>query len=265
RRCAELGIPVLTAAPVGMGDGLVGFTSEGMDFEEYFRFEGQSELRQYVHFLLGVAPSGIHRAYLVDPGRLDFARKKAPSTIMGVQLAASATAAAAVKLLLRRGDFRPAPWHSHYDAFLGKLVETRLRWGNAGPWQSYKARAAEKAFFALSRQPAKPERRYPVSRMEQIIDLARWTPSGDNAQPWRFVLAGEEALQVFIREPGADNVYEYRDGEPTLLSAGMMLQSLDIAASLHGLRSEWQYVSRRNGWRHVDIHFTPDPQRLPDR
>jgi nitroreductase len=26
---------------------------------------------------------------------------------------------------------------------------------------------------------------------EQILDLARWAPSGDNTQPWRFEIKGE--------------------------------------------------------------------------
>jgi sulfur-carrier protein adenylyltransferase/sulfurtransferase len=94
-RCAEFGIPALTAAPVGMGVGLLTFTKEGMSFEDYFRFEGQPELRQYVHFLLGVAPRGLHRSYLVDPSRLDFGNRKAPSTVIGCELCASVSAAAA--------------------------------------------------------------------------------------------------------------------------------------------------------------------------
>lgn len=258
RRCAELRIPALTAAPIGMGVGFIGFTPEGMDFEDYFRFEGRSELRQYVNFLIGMAPSGIHRSYLVDPGRLDFARKKAPSTVVGVQLAASVTASAAVKLLLGRGEFRPAPYHHHYDAFLGKLVETRLRWGNAGPLQSMKAGAAERAFEGISRQPAKPEPRYPQEWREQIIDIARWTPSGDNAQPWRFMLAGTEGLVLFIQDESAENIYEYADGQPTLLSGGMMLCSLQIAASNFSRRMEWEYQGKSGTQHRIAIRFPQD-------
>lgn len=258
RRCAQLAIPVLTAAPVGMGVGLVGFTRDGMDFEDYFRFEGQSELRQYVHFLLGVAPSGIHRSYLVDPTRLDFARKKAPSTIIGVQLAASATAAAAVKLLLGRKGFEPAPHHHHYDAFLGRLVKTRLRWGNAGPLQRLKARLAEKSFRALAGRPARPELRYPANRMEAIIDLARWTPSGDNSQPWRFLIGADESLDIFIKDDSGRNIYEFDNGRPTLLSSGMLLASLEIAASAYHLRMEWRYEGKVGRWYQIKVRFLDD-------
>jgi hypothetical protein len=264
RRCATFGIPVLTAAPVGMGVGLVGFTREGMDFEDYFRFEGQSELRQYVHFLLGVAPSGIHRSYLVDPSRLDFARKKAPSTIIGVQLAASATAAAAVKLLLGRKGFEPAPHHHHYDAYLGRLVKTTLRWGNAGPLQRLKAKAAEKAFRTLASRPTRPEPRYPQNRLEEIIDLARWTPSGDNAQPWRFVVGENETLDVFIEDNSAHNIYEFDNGRPTLLSAGMLLANLEIGASAYHLQMQWRYDGKNGRWHHIRIGLPDAPQIARD-
>src|ERR1019366_3591368 len=109
--------------------------------------------------------------------------------------------------------------HHHYDAYLGQLAETRLRWGNAGPIQQMKCRAAEQTFESLSRQPAKPEAVYPATAMEEIIDVARWTPSGDNSQPWRFQPVDENRLTVYIENDSADNIYEYRDGQPTLLSA----------------------------------------------
>ena len=151
-RCAELGIPALTAAPVGMGVGLLVFTPRGMGFEDYFRFEGRTELQQYINFLIGIAPSAIHRKYLVDASRLDFGRRRAPSTVIGCELCASVTAAAAIKLLLGRGEIKAAPYHHHYDAYLGRLVETRLRWGNAGPIQRLKAKRSEHAFAELLKQ-----------------------------------------------------------------------------------------------------------------
>jgi hypothetical protein len=142
-RCRELGIPAMTAAPVGMGVAFLLFTRDGMSFEEYFRFEGQSELRQYINFLLGLTPSGMHRAYLVDPSRLDIARRKAPSTMIGVELCAAFTGAQAVKHLLGRGEVRPAPFHYHFDAYLNKF-QAGMRRGNNGLLQRLKGNAAER-------------------------------------------------------------------------------------------------------------------------
>jgi hypothetical protein len=142
-RCRELGIPAMTAAPVGMGVAFLAFTKDGMSFEDYFRFEGKSELRQYINFLIGLAPSGMHRSYLVDPSRLDIAKRKAPSTMIGVQLCASFTAAQAVKFLLNRGEVRPAPYHYHFDAYLNKF-KAGLRRGNNTLLQRLKGNAAER-------------------------------------------------------------------------------------------------------------------------
>ena len=47
--CAEKGIPATTVAPVGMGAALLNFLPGHMTFEEYFRFEGQSEDEQMLH------------------------------------------------------------------------------------------------------------------------------------------------------------------------------------------------------------------------
>ena len=143
-RCRELGIPALTAAPVGMGVAFLLFTKDGMKFEDYFRFEGKTELRQYINFLMGLAPSGMHRAYLVDPTRLDVARRKAPSTIIGVQLCASFTAAQAVKFLLGRGEVKPAPFHYHFDSYLN-IFKAGRRPGNNGLLQRWKGDAVERA------------------------------------------------------------------------------------------------------------------------
>lgn len=142
-RCRELGIPAVTAAPVGMGVAFMLFTKDGMPFEDYFRFEGKSELRQYIHFLMGLAPSAMHRAYLVDPSRLDIARRKAPSTMIGVELCAAHTAAQVVKVLLGRGEVRPAPYHYHFDSYLNKFRVGR-RAGNNGMLQRLKGDTVEK-------------------------------------------------------------------------------------------------------------------------
>lgn len=142
-RCRELGIPAMTAAPVGMGVAFLLFTRDGMSFEDYFCLEGRSELRQYLNFLMGLAPSGMHRSYLVDPAKLDIAKRKAPSTIIGVQLCASFTAGQVVKLLLNRGAVKPAPFHYHFDAYLNKF-KAGLRRGNGGLLQRLKGNAAER-------------------------------------------------------------------------------------------------------------------------
>ncbi len=156
--CSEMGITAVTAAPIGMGVAFLAFDPKGMTFEEYFRFEQKSELRQLIHFLMGLAPRPLHRAYLVDPSRLDIANRKTPSTIIGVQLCASFTAAQVVKLLLKRGQVLAAPYHYHFDAYLNKFYAGRVR-GNNGIIQNWKANAVERIFKKQLGTPSEEKRR----------------------------------------------------------------------------------------------------------
>ena len=57
-RCAALGIPAITAAPIGMGAGYLVFVPGGMSFETYFRLEGVSESEQFLALPHGHGAAG---------------------------------------------------------------------------------------------------------------------------------------------------------------------------------------------------------------
>lgn len=115
RRCSELKIPAITAGPIGFGTCYIVFLPGEMTFEEYFRMEGQPLEAQYARFLLGLAPKGLHRAYLVDPSRLNLVEKRGPSSAAAVQLCAGVTGGEAIKILLGRGKVRAAPYYHQFD------------------------------------------------------------------------------------------------------------------------------------------------------
>ncbi|SDR35891.1 ThiF family adenylyltransferase [Pseudovibrio sp. Tun.PSC04-5.I4] len=137
-RCRDLGIPAVTAAPLGMGTAYLCFTPDSMPFEDYFQFEGEEEVHQYLKFMLGLAPSALHRSSLVDPTQLNLGERRGPSTAAGCQLAAGVVGAQTVKLLLGRGPLKPAPWYHHFDAYEGKFVSKRLPAGNGNLFQRLK-------------------------------------------------------------------------------------------------------------------------------
>ena len=66
----------------------------------------------------------------------------------------------------------------------------------------------------------------------EILDLARWAPSGDNSQPWRFRVAGENCVDVIVplERP---SIFDHGHFA-TALSAGALLATLRQAASSHG-------------------------------
>jgi molybdopterin/thiamine biosynthesis adenylyltransferase len=133
--CHELGIPAITAAPLGMGSALLNFVPGGLSFEDYFQLEGYEETQQYLRFLVGLAPARLHATYLVLPDRIDLANKKGPSTAMGCELCAGFAATQALKLLLNRGRVLAVPWGLQFDAYQNRLKRTWRPGGNRHPLQ----------------------------------------------------------------------------------------------------------------------------------
>lgn len=133
--CANLRIPAITAAPLGMGTALLNFLPGQMTFEEYFQWGDLPDEEKALRFLLGLAPAGLHASYLVDPSAINFKEQRGPSTIMGCQLCAGAAATEALKILLKRGKILAAPHGVHFDAYRNKLVHTWRPGGNKNPLQ----------------------------------------------------------------------------------------------------------------------------------
>jgi len=241
RRCAELGIPAITAGPIGFGTSYIVFLPGRMTFEQYFRMEGLPKEPQYARFLLGLTPKGLHRDYLVDPSRLNLVEKKGPSSAAAVQLCAGVVGGEAVKILLGRGRVRAAPYFHQFDVYRGKFVCQRLFLGNANPLQRLKLKMVERhiaATLALA-DAQKSDLPEDAPEIEKILDLARWAPSGDNSQPWRFEILDGDTLRIHLRAQTDEDLYDYNDGQPTLLSGGMLLETMRIAASAYGRLLTW--------------------------
>ena len=132
QKCYEKQIPVITAAPLGMGCALLCFMPGQMTYEQYFRFEGKSEHDQLIQFLIGLSPAMLQHQYLVDESRVNFQEKRGPSTPMAVSLCAGIAETYALKILLNRGPILAAPYGLHFDAYRNKLVKTWRPFGNAG-------------------------------------------------------------------------------------------------------------------------------------
>lgn len=133
--CDKLGIPAITAAPLGMGAALLNFMPGEMSFEEYFGWGDLPDDERALRFLVGLAPAGLHGPYLVDPSTINFKEQRGPSTIMGCQLCAGIAATEALKILLKRGKVLAAPHGVHFDAYRNKLVHTWRPGGNNHPLQ----------------------------------------------------------------------------------------------------------------------------------
>jgi hypothetical protein len=101
--------------------------------------------------------------------------------------------------------------------------------------------------------------------LAEILELARWAPSGDNTQPWRFEIVDDRHFIVHAHDTRDHCVYDL-DGHSSQIAHGALLETLTIAASAHGLRAN---VGRRPDATDshpdylvelvADAAITPDP------
>ncbi|MCP5214405.1 MAG: ThiF family adenylyltransferase [Pseudomonadales bacterium] len=261
-KCAEKDIPAITAAPLGMGCAYLGFLPGKMSFEDYFKLEGHDETEQLIRFLVGLAPARLQNRYLVYPQAVDIPNKKGPSTPLAIELCAGVAGTEALKILLHRGEPIAAPWGMQVDAYSNQLKRTYRPWGNNHPIQQLSLIIGRKKFGEALRDSSATAFQ-PQSTIEKILDSARWTPSGDNSQPWCFTIINEHNFQINV-EIDNDNPYEYNDGEPTLISTGMLLETIGIAASRFGLKLNYD-VDRPNSTQLViQCVLESDPTIQPD-
>jgi len=95
-----------------------------------------------------------------------------------------------------------------------------------------------------------------------VLELARWAPSGDNTQPWRFEMVDAEHVVVHGSDTRDHCVYDL-DGRPSQMSIGALLETAAIAATASGLHMA---CTRRPDTPDThpcfDLRFTADPSVL---
>lgn len=99
--------------------------------------------------------------------------------------------------------------------------------------------------------------------IRDVLEIARWAPSGDNTQPWRFEPIDERRVRVHGFDTRSHCVYDL-DGRPSRLSIGAMLETLRIAAASFGTRA---VVCRERSAPEekpvFDVELSPDPHARP--
>lgn len=98
---------------------------------------------------------------------------------------------------------------------------------------------------------------------EQILELARWAPSGDNRQPWRFEIVSEDRINIHVHDTSDDDVYDF-DAIPSRLTFGVLLETLRIAASSQGRTVAWVYRELGNHKHLLEVSLTKSGSVTPD-
>lgn len=100
--------------------------------------------------------------------------------------------------------------------------------------------------------------------LRQILDLARWAPSGDNTQPWRFAIEADDHIVVHGFDTRDHVLYDF-DGRPSQIAHGALLETIRIAASGFGLEATWSLRPESPDTAPVyDVKLTPSQRVKPD-
>ncbi|THF65501.1 molybdopterin biosynthesis protein MoeY [Pseudothauera nasutitermitis] len=98
----------------------------------------------------------------------------------------------------------------------------------------------------------------------RILDLARWAPSGDNTQPWRFQIIAGDHIAVHGNDTRGWCLYDF-DGHASHMAHGALLETLRIAASTQGLRAAWTLRADTPAHAPVfDVRLADDAALQPD-
>lgn len=100
--------------------------------------------------------------------------------------------------------------------------------------------------------------------IEDILDHARWAPSGDNFQNWRFEIIDEQRFVVHGYDTREHCVYDLQ-GHASQLAIGTLLESISIAASVFGQRTEFHLRENMPDTRPtIEVVLVPDANIVPD-
>lgn len=93
----------------------------------------------------------------------------------------------------------------------------------------------------------------------RILDLARWAPSGDNTQPWRFEILSNSHVVVHGSDTRQTVVYD-RQGFASQTATGILLETMAIAASGFGFQIQIDSRTNDPDEEHplYDVHFKKD-------
>ena len=101
-----------------------------------------------------------------------------------------------------------------------------------------------------------------TARLRRILELARWAPSGDNSQPWRFEIRSPAHLVVHAVTDGL-GVYDL-EGSAALISVGAMLETMRIAASAERCSVAYGFRPSTRDRVLIDVRIEESPDVIPD-
>lgn len=100
--------------------------------------------------------------------------------------------------------------------------------------------------------------------LNRILDLARWAPSGDNTQPWRFEVLSDDRIAIHGHDTREWCVYDF-EGHASHMAHGALLETIRIAATGFGLQADWSLRPDCSDAKPVfDVRLSPRAYGGPD-
>lgn len=100
--------------------------------------------------------------------------------------------------------------------------------------------------------------------LKQILERARWAPSGDNEQCWRFEIVADDRVIVHGYDTREHCVYDL-DGSASQIGIGALIETISIAASHLGLRVDSARMATSTIERPlIDVRLTADSEVRAD-
>jgi molybdopterin/thiamine biosynthesis adenylyltransferase len=138
KKASEKRLFAVTAGPIGFSTAWLVFAPDGMSFEKYFDFKsGMDSSDEFAAFLVGLVPRATHRGY-IDMSYVNLKDRTGPSASLACHLAAGVATGEILKILLKRGEVRAAPWFHQFDIYRYLYRSQRLWGGNRHPLQRMK-------------------------------------------------------------------------------------------------------------------------------
>lgn len=144
QRAHELGIPVVSVAPLGRSTSVMIFRPDGVTYDAYFDVNGKTSQNEHLlHFLIGMAPKALHRNHYKEE-LLRMNEGIAPSYIGSTQAAAGQIVDVVRTELLGTNELRGAPYSYQFDFSKMRVRRTRLHYGLKSPLQRAKLAIARR-------------------------------------------------------------------------------------------------------------------------
>ncbi|MBI2409643.1 hypothetical protein HYV30_01200 [Candidatus Kaiserbacteria bacterium] len=103
------------------------------------------------------------------------------------------------------------------------------------------------------------------SELERILAAGNSAPSGENCQPWRFVVRpGLSEIEIHLLPERDQSPYSWGQ-RASYLANGAAIENMAIAASSEGYRTEVRYFPREEDeWHVATLALAKDPTIKPD-